>query len=309
MSELEPDRENQNDEKAKLVNFSGNETNPIRDNAKAKKKKILFIGIGLLILIGVILAIVLPLTLKKDDGGGGGGGGGEDPFSVQEYNPYTVDQGNVTFSTYKGDLIIRTQNPLPQAHSPEPVSVRLQRLRQKLGATNEEYKPIDPSNVKTAFDNPKNFNNFGTDEVSFNVSMVDNFNVRIIIQDNHNPGVRNVSSDVFARPVLSWEARLTQVGFNMSNESFAFGFNNIYTKNKILTTEKRKLVVTDKFSEIGFVLPTQRCFGLGQRNNQFQLQYGAYTLFAKHRENGLEKDDGLGDKNGNHIHPFVVCQT
>ena len=269
MSELEPDRENQNDEKAKLVNFSGNDTRPAKDTAKAKKKKILFIGIGLLILVGVILAIVLPLTLKKNDGGGGGGGGGggDDPFTVQEFNPYSVDPGNVSFSTYQGNMIIRTQGPLPQGQLPESISARIQRLR----ASNLDYRPVDPSNVKTAFDNPKNLNNYGTDEVAFNISMVDNFNVRVIIQDNHNRGLHNVTSDVFARPVLSWEARLTQVGFNMSNETFAFGFNNIYTKNRILTTEKRKLFVSDKFSEVGFVLPTQRCFGLGQRNGQFQL--------------------------------------
>ena len=63
------------------------------------------------------------------------------------------------------------------------------------------------------------------------------------------------------------------------------------------------------YSEIGLVLPNQRCFGLGQRNGRFQLEQGTYTFNARARDDGLPKDDGLGGKGGNHIHPFIMCQT
>jgi len=69
--------------------------------------------------------------------------------------------------------------------------------------------------------------------------------------------------------VLSWEARLTQVNFSINNETFEWSIGNIYTKNEILSTRKRKLFFSDKFSEMGFILPSKRCYGLGQRNSQF----------------------------------------
>ena len=59
---------------------------------------------------------------------------------------------------------------------------------------------------------------------------------------------------------------------------------------------------------MGFILPSKRCYGLGQRNSQFQLSYGSYTLHSRFRKD-LPTDNGLGDKNGNHIHPFIMCQT
>lgn len=71
----------------------------------------------------------------------------------------------------------------------------------------------------------------------------------------------------------------------------------------------RKLVLTDFYSEIGFVLPTQRCFGLGQRNGQFQVNQGTYSFNARAHAESLPTDDGLGGKSGNHIHPFLLCQT
>ena len=38
---------------------------------------------------------------------------------------------------------------------------------------------------------------------------------------------------------------------------------NIYTEHEIFSTDKRKLYLSDKFSEIGFRLPNKKIFGLG----------------------------------------------
>lgn len=60
---------------------------------QSKKKKIKYGIIGALILIAIILAIVLPLTLKKS-----GGGNGPPPPIPPGFNPYTAktvqDQGS-----------------------------------------------------------------------------------------------------------------------------------------------------------------------------------------------------------------------
>lgn len=86
-------------------------------------------------------------------------------------------------------------------------------------------------------------------------------------------------------------------------------FTDIYTGEVLISTYNRKLLVTDEFSEMGFILPSQRCYGLGQRNGQFKLAEGAYTMWAKYRDEGLPEDDAFGGKNGNHIQPFIMCQT
>lgn len=205
--------------------------------------------------------------------------------------------------------MIKTAQPLPDPTADAKSFMSLEASTPP-GVKNSDYKPVNPANIPTAFQNPKNKNNVGTDSVQFNIDMVDNFDVRMTFRDsNVLPTDKVVSDEVFPRPVLSFEARLTQVGFETFTDTFGFSFNNIYTKNTILTTEKRKLFISDKFSEIGFVLPSQRCYGLGQRNGQFLVDQGTYTLHSRFRDRGVETDDGLGNKNGNHMLPFIMCQT
>lgn len=129
--------------------------------------------------------------------------------------------------------------------------------------TKDDYKPVNPRNI------PTGENNYMAEEVLFKVDMVDNYNVRILMQDNSNPGQHRVLDSIFPRPVSSWEARLTQVDFKVHTDTFGISLGNIYTKNEIISTKNRKFYFSDKFSEIGFVLPTQRCYGLGQRNGKF----------------------------------------
>lgn len=56
------------------------------------------------------------------------------------------------------------------------------------------------------------------------------------------------------------------------------------------------MIIQDKYSEIGFVLPNSNIFGLGVANRQFKLQTNStYTLWAKSRqEEVLEVDEGVG---------------
>jgi len=100
----------------------------------------------------------------------------------------------------------------------------------------------------------------------------------------------SVSEDVFPRKAESHESRLSQVGFEYADGPFSFKFRNIYNNETLINTEKRKFVVSEKFSEIGMVLPTKRIFGLGQGNRQFMLQNGTYSLWSKGTEQGLPVD-------------------
>ena len=81
--------------------------------------------------------------------------------------------------------------------------------------------------------------------------------------DVNNSNQYRVSDEAFPRPVLSFEARFTQVGFVQKTNPYSFSMSNIYNGETLISTERRKLIVSDKFSEIGFNLPTNRVFGLG----------------------------------------------
>ncbi len=127
--------------------------------AKAKKKKIIFGLIGLLILIGVILAIVLPLTLKSSDDSGSG------PLSTQEFNPFKIDPTYNKFSVFKGELVINTTKPLPLPTVKYDEEGKLFMSSEASGVKNTDYKPVNPDDIPTAFTNVDNKNNVGTDKV------------------------------------------------------------------------------------------------------------------------------------------------
>lgn len=75
---------------------------------------------------------------------------------------------------------------------------------------------------------------------------------------------RQVNPNLFPRPDLEIESRLQQVGFIYNRTgSFSFNFTDIYAQETLISSTYRKLLITDLYSEIGLVLPTQRCFGLG----------------------------------------------
>jgi alpha-glucosidase (family GH31 glycosyl hydrolase) len=63
----------------------------------------------------------------------------------------------------------------------------------------------------------------------------------------------------------------------------------------------------DKYMQVDFRLPSQRIFGLGERNREFALTEGAWTMWANGQENPY--DDGLGMKQTYGVHPFALVQA
>ena len=89
------------------MNHSGNASGmQLEQNlAAAKKKKICYGIIGFLIVLGVILAIVLPLTLKKKDDPEPTPPTPQpenpiSPFDWQEYDPYVVDDSKTESTVF-----------------------------------------------------------------------------------------------------------------------------------------------------------------------------------------------------------------
>jgi alpha-glucosidase (family GH31 glycosyl hydrolase) len=74
-----------------------------------------------------------------------------------------------------------------------------------------------------------------------------------------------------------------------------------------ITTKNRKLTINDETTVVGFTIPSQHIFGLGERTTTFGLTTGNYTVMAKDRGSNTF-DDGTGDKQTYGSHPFIVWQ-
>lgn len=63
----------------------------------------------------------------------------------------------------------------------------------------------------------------------------------------------------------------------------------------------------DKYMQIDFKLPTQRIYGFGERQREFTLGEGTWTMWANGQETPY--DDGTGFKQTYGVHPFCLVQT
>jgi hypothetical protein len=70
--------------------------------------------------------------------------------------------------------------------------------------------------------------------------------------------------------------RLDMVGHTMvskdttNGNKFAFAFiDNLDDSNVLLSTEDKSLVFSEKYIQMDFNLPSQHCYGFGERMQQF----------------------------------------
>jgi len=63
-----------------------------------------------------------------------------------------------------------------------------------------------------------------------------------------------------------------------------------------------------KYIQIDFTLPSQRLYGLGERQRAFNLSAGTYNLWSK-GVHTVVNDDGSSGKQTYSVHPFILVQT
>lgn len=184
-----------------------------------RKKKIIYGIIGFVVLVGIILAIVLPLTLKKKDNPPGPDPSPTPapiPFNYPEYNPYEVDDSQTTATVFKAQYIIKDPTYNKTKNAQRSLNEKRAKAFMKLSDSGASYTPVNPQDIPILQDN-----NVGTDTIQMNLDMVNNFNVRILVQDFSNLGDNKpVADTVFSRPVFEHEARLSQINFTQSSSPF-----------------------------------------------------------------------------------------
>ena len=63
----------------------------------------------------------------------------------------------------------------------------------------------------------------------------------------------------------------------------------------------------DKYMQLDMNLPTRRIYGLGERNRNFTLEEGTWTMWANGQQTPY--DDGTGGLQTYGVHPFALVQT
>ena len=89
---------------------------------------------------------------------------------------------------------------------------------------------------------------------------------------------------------------LDMVGFKLNKDPFGFELRSTRTINDTLVSvsEESDFVMSDKFMQLDLQVPTQRIYGFGERQREFTLGAGTWTMWANGRPSSY--DDGLGGK-------------
>lgn len=101
-------------------------------------------------------------------------------------------------------------------------------------------------------------------------------------------------------------SQIEMFGFKQTNdENFSFSIKDFANDEVVFDTTNKTFIMSDKFQEIGFILPSQVLFGLGQHNSKFLLSEGNWTMFNRDRP-GNPTASGDGKDNTSGTHPFLM---
>ena len=99
--------------------------------------------------------------------------------------------------------------------------------------------------------------------------------------------------------------RLDMCGFALFSDPFAIEFSNTRNPGETLVSTKGgAFMMMDKYMQLDFQLPSRRIYGLGERNREFTLGEGAWTMWANGQETPY--DDGSGGLQTYGVHPFTL---
>lgn len=161
---------------------------------------------------------------------------------------------------------------------------------------------LDPKSI------PHGTNNNYTKVIDFEFGQVDFKIHKLTFQDGSKTKF-SPPADLVKTRDASVEMSLDMVGFNLTSDPFGFELRSTRTEGDVLVamTNASDFVMSDKFMQVDFQVPTQRIYGFGERQRQFTLDEGTWTMWANGRDSA--HDDGMGGKQTYGVHPFALVQT
>jgi alpha-glucosidase len=97
-------------------------------------------------------------------------------------------------------------------------------------------------------------------------------------------------------------------GLRITTDPFTFTFTDSANNDDVLvTSEDAHFYMSDKYLQLDLTLPSQRIFGLGERQHEFSIKEGTWTMWSN--SDVPSYDIGNGGKSGKGVHPFALVQT
>jgi len=162
---------------------------------------------------------------------------------------------------------------------------------------------VDPKTIPVGANNPVH------PEISFDIGQIDYRTAYVAFDDAKSPQFK-IPEEVLKKRGTDLQFRLESTGLEYSHEDrekFSFSFKNTRFPDETLVSSKGgSFLMMDKYTQIDLTLPTQRLYGFGERNREFNLGEGTWTMWANGQETPY--DDGTGGKQ-TYGHPFLLVQT
>lgn len=95
--------------------------------------------------------------------------------------------------------------------------------------------------------------------------------------------------------------------FKLFDDPFGFQFSSNQNGEPLVHTNGSTIVYYEKYIQLDLQLPSQNIYGLGERNREFTLNEGTWTMWANGQETPY--DDGSGSLQTYGVHPFALVQT
>jgi|LauGreDrversion4_2_1035121.scaffolds.fasta_scaffold38232_1 hypothetical protein len=284
-----------------------------KDAQNEKRRKYIkygiFGGIGVIILV---LAIVLPITLKRPPGPSPDPPGPEPkPVVRSGQNPYYVMVNTEKNTAWSRTGMIffdpnRTINSVENLIPEETKKIFLGDVAQ------QQVQQIGVNWTTSLLTGP---NNGIKKTLRYNFDMIDYKVARFELTDTDSDRF-SIPDDIVERPETNKNMRLDMVGhfFNgttLNNDqpfNFRF-FDNVKPDSLYISTEDQSLIFSDKYIQMDFALPTNQVTGFGERITSHRLGDGAWGMWASGTtdEDAQDNARGRGGKYG--VHPFLLVRS
>ena len=91
----------------------------------------------------------------------------------------------------------------------------------------------------------------------------------------------SIPDDIVNKPSSNTTMDLEMLGFEMFDSPFGFKFaDKKDPTNVYLSTIDSTFIMMDKYLQLDLNLPSRRIYGLGERNTNFALGEGSWTMWA-----------------------------
>ncbi|RYE33945.1 MAG: hypothetical protein EOP48_30615, partial [Sphingobacteriales bacterium] len=154
--------------------------------------------------------------------------------------------------------------------------------------------------------------NFKGSEIVKNLHMIvtfhdkTTFRIRIIDNDSQRWEI----PEKFPYPHFTTNDKISQEEgdciIDVQSQPFTFTVTRKDTGQIIFDTKNKKLIYSNLYIELSTILPTDNVYGFGERNYQFKLAPGIFTIWG--RDDAKLLEDGSGGDNTYGHHPVALVR-